>query len=499
MRFRILEPSLTIVGVIPVFLFLRLPTLQVAVQAYHFPIRHRGISSISSSHYHHHLKARYLFGQASLLRDNHPRRVLLKGKQQSSRSTMFMSSLASTTGQEYEPSSSKVLLSNRSLASAYVISMDTRNHHHQQQQRSKSFYWKFHPIENDISKDDTMGTTGTAGKGGVGEKALRAMHHGNLPPQGSFYLKCQVVQDQGLRIETDSKEQGELISIMARVMAQTALDDDFFENNQTISMEVPRQDDPTRLCCETYSVKDLKRNTGYAPLFASFFPPETKMDDVEMSDMVDGEGNPIGYIPRPLLHKFNVLHRGVGILVCNDSHDALSSKIYVHQRVETKRIFPSLYDMFVGGVSTSGEDLKVTAAREVGEELGLTRSSLSDELFQCTICTSYNRCVVTVFTYRFDPNLDEVKWQEEEVQWGDFVDYNLVEKSAALSIERLVASGCWPGSERDTNAVEAIRFGSDCGETMSLENDWDYVPDGLLVWVAWIQWLGNKKNSATTN
>ena len=36
---------------------------------------------------------------------------------------------------------------------------------------------------------------------------------------------------------------------------------------------------------------------------------------------------------------------------------------------------------------------------------------------KCTLCTSYNRCVVTVFTYKCDMAVDEIKWQEEEVSW----------------------------------------------------------------------------------
>lgn len=399
---------------------------------------------------------------------------------------MFMTPLR----EEREPSTTK-LLSQRSLASSYVISMNAS--WRDEKRSGKIFHWTFHRIDDVVDDDDKnvhkdAETTGT-GQGGVGEKALRAMYNGNLlPSDGCFYLKCQV-DKSGLRIETDSKEEGELISVLSRVMVQTALD--FFLESSQISIEVPHQDDPTRLCCETYHVKDLSTHEGYAPLFASLLSPKTNYNNVEMSDMVDGEGTPIGYIPRPLLHKFNVLHRGVGIIVCYDSHDALSSKIYVHQRVGTKRIFPSLYDMFVGGVCTSGEDLKLTAAREVGEELGLTRPSLSDELFKCTICTSYNRCVVTVFTYSFDPTIDEVKWQEEEVQWGDFVDYKMVEESAALCIERLVKTGCWPGSDEDTNTIQTTsRYGSLAGGKMTLGYDWDYVPDGLLVWVAWNQWLG---------
>jgi 8-oxo-dGTP pyrophosphatase MutT (NUDIX family) len=115
--------------------------------------------------------------------------------------------------------------------------------------------------------------------------------------------------------------------------------------------------------------------------------------------------------------------------------------------------------MFVGGVSCHGEDSRLTAAREVAEELGLTRAlnsilgskldnPLSEELFQCTICTSYNRCVVSVFTYT-TCNGEIITWQDEEVSWGDYVPYAVVEQAATSSIHRLVESGAWPESALD--------------------------------------------------
>ena len=122
--------------------------------------------------------------------------------------------------------------------------------------------------------------------------------------------------------------------------------------------------------------------------------------------------------------------------------------MYVHRRTDTKRIFPSLYDMFVGGVSGAKEDPKTTAAREVGEELGLNHpDSLSEPLFDCTVCTSYNRCVVTMFCYTCAlDKTEEIQWQEEEVAWGEFVPYNIIEAAASNSIERLIQSGKWPGT-----------------------------------------------------
>jgi len=124
----------------------------------------------------------------------------------------------------------------------------------------------------------------------------------------------------------------------------------------------------------------------------------------EYVEMVDSNGIPLGSLPRDLVHRFNLLHRGVGILVAKVDGD-----IYVHRRTDTKRIFPGLYDMFVGGVSGAEENARITAEREVAEELGLRRSyALSDPLFQCTVCTDYNRCVVTCFQYVYQEGLDHV-------------------------------------------------------------------------------------------
>ena len=80
----------------------------------------------------------------------------------------------------------------------------------------------------------------------------------------------------------------------------------------------------------------------------------------ENVDMVDTLGKPWVSVPRPLVHTFNLLHRGVGIMVVKtksgDEFDLdlpdwkENTLVYVHRRTDSKRIFPSLYDMFVGGV-----------------------------------------------------------------------------------------------------------------------------------------------------
>jgi len=81
-----------------------------------------------------------------------------------------------------------------------------------------------------------------------------------------------------------------------------------------------------------------------------------------------------------------------------------------------------------------------------------------------------------------------IRWQEEEVQWGGWVSYRDVECSAILSINRLEERGEWPGSSIDTDntTLEIDRASGFEGET------WDYVPDGLLVWEAWVRWRKSK-------
>jgi hypothetical protein len=62
---------------------------------------------------------------------------------------------------------------------------------------------------------------------------------------------------------------------------------------------------------------------------------------------------------------------------------------------------------------------------------------LTQRLFQCIVCTSYNRCVVDVFGYTINTATDSIVWQKEEVAWGAFVPYNVVEAAAQISIHRL--------------------------------------------------------------
>ena len=152
--------------------------------------------------------------------------------------------------------------------------------------------------------------------------------------------------------------------------------------------------------------------------------------------------------------------------------------------------------MFVGGVALAGESSELTARREVSEELGLIQAMkenndrLSDRLFTCVVCTAYNRCVVDFFTYTMDTASETTSWQEEEVAWGDFVPYKVVQAAADLSIQRLVDRKEWPG--RYPPILSEVNDVSSEDDAAEQWKKWDFVPDGLLVWEAWLEYLANK-------
>jgi len=164
--------------------------------------------------------------------------------------------------------------------------------------------------------------------------------------------------------------------------------------------------------------------------------------------------------------------------------------------------------MFVGGVSLANEPPELTARREVAEELGLsdaldnTTSKLSDPILKCVVCTAYNRCVVTLYSYTMDTAEEAVTWQEEEVDWGDFVPYDVVCAAADRSIQRFASQKTWPGTyppiqSRYKGSLEPgnpCNTDDDVAVSQETENDidwmkWDFVPDGLLVWEAWLKFL----------
>eukprot|EP01035_Chromulina_nebulosa_P027744 gene27744-36525_t len=78
-------------------------------------------------------------------------------------------------------------------------------------------------------------------------------------------------------------------------------------------------------------------------------------------------------VRRSFIHKNNLLHRGIGAILLREEYNG-DIEIFVHKRASSKRLFPSMWDMFIGGVSSSAESPISTLFRELEEECGLDLS-----------------------------------------------------------------------------------------------------------------------------
>ncbi|MCJ1679662.1 NUDIX domain-containing protein [Streptomyces sp. APSN-46.1] len=97
----------------------------------------------------------------------------------------------------------------------------------------------------------------------------------------------------------------------------------------------------------------------------------------EVLDVVDRDDRVTGQAPRGEVYARGLVHRCVFVRV----RDA-EGRIFVHRRTASKLVFPSAYDMFVGGVVGAGEDYGEAALREAEEELGVTGLGQPEPLFK---------------------------------------------------------------------------------------------------------------------
>ncbi|MBM7093657.1 NUDIX domain-containing protein [Streptomyces sp. S12] len=87
----------------------------------------------------------------------------------------------------------------------------------------------------------------------------------------------------------------------------------------------------------------------------------------EILDIVDEHDRVVGRAPRGEVYARGLRHRCAFVLV-RDAED----RVFVHRRTADKLVYPSLHDMFVGGVVGAGESYDDAALREAEEELGVS-------------------------------------------------------------------------------------------------------------------------------
>jgi isopentenyldiphosphate isomerase len=86
----------------------------------------------------------------------------------------------------------------------------------------------------------------------------------------------------------------------------------------------------------------------------------------ELVDVIDATGKTVGVVPRREMRGRRLPHRCTYVLVFDRS-----SRLFIHLRTPTKDVFPSHWDVTVGGVLAAGESYADGVRREVREELGI--------------------------------------------------------------------------------------------------------------------------------
>ncbi|MEU9703811.1 NUDIX domain-containing protein [Streptomyces sp. NPDC047981] len=131
----------------------------------------------------------------------------------------------------------------------------------------------------------------------------------------------------------------------------------------------------------------------------------------EILDVVDEHDEVVGQAPRAEVYARGLIHRCTFIQV-RDAQD----RVFVHRRTPGKLVYPSMYDMFVGGVVGAGESYDDAALREAEEELGVSGLPRPEPLFRFLYDSGgvagkwwsavYRvRCELPV-----DPQVEEVAW-----------------------------------------------------------------------------------------
>ncbi|WP_052397256.1 NUDIX domain-containing protein [Streptomyces sp. NRRL F-5123] len=133
----------------------------------------------------------------------------------------------------------------------------------------------------------------------------------------------------------------------------------------------------------------------------------------EVIDIVDEHDVVVGRARRADAYARGLRHRAAFVLVTDGA-----GRVFVHRRTPQKLIFPSLYDLFVGGVLGTGESYDEAAHREAEEELGVSGLPQPEPLFRFLYEEGGHSWWSAVYRVRCDL---PVAPQPEEVAWHGFL------------------------------------------------------------------------------
>jgi 8-oxo-dGTP pyrophosphatase MutT (NUDIX family) len=154
--------------------------------------------------------------------------------------------------------------------------------------------------------------------------------------------------------------------------------------------------------------------------------------------------------PRWRMRRDNLIHRACYILVFNSR-----GELFVHQRTDTKDVYPGFFDLAAGGVVLAGESYDAAAQRELAEELGIADQPLTalfDFFWEDAHCRVWGRVYRCVHD-------GPMRLQPEEIVSGRFMPPEIVEHDL-------------PADRITPDSLEALR--------RYLEGEKESAPDGSL-------------------
>jgi isopentenyldiphosphate isomerase len=131
----------------------------------------------------------------------------------------------------------------------------------------------------------------------------------------------------------------------------------------------------------------------------------------ELVDVIDDAGNTIAVVTRSEMRARRLPHRCTYVLVFNTR-----GELFIHLRTPTKDVYPSHWDVCIGGVLAAGESFTQGVKREIGEELGVDAEA--EQLFPFQYADEAT--VVHAMVYRLTHD-GPFLLQAEEIVRGEFV------------------------------------------------------------------------------
>lgn len=141
----------------------------------------------------------------------------------------------------------------------------------------------------------------------------------------------------------------------------------------------------------------------------------------EMIDEYNYRGEKIGVVDKDIAHEKGLWHKSVHVWLINDKNEIL-----LQYRCAEKKLYPNTWDCSFAGHISAGENSIQAVQREGKEEIGI-----DVDLEKLNFILTNRECIkyedinsnefVDIFLLRQSFNLDEIKFQKEEVSDAKYV------------------------------------------------------------------------------